>query len=168
MVVQRRGEPVGERAEVAEVVRRGEAVAAPGRSGGHGLFAHAVGRPGMARLASHAAMRSAQARQAAPALASAGSGRFQRRERGQCLGEGGLEAPGECRLAQHLVLARAAFEVHAAFAELTRRGAEGERALLVLLDRAHDRFHAAPAARDGGGRAGGDQEAREQDAAKER
>ena len=112
MVVQRRGEPVGERAEVAEVVRRGEVAARPGRSGG----AWAV----------RARRRSARVWRGSPAMWRCGPRRRARprlrwRVRGRPIPAASAAVPrrgwprsaGRVPARPALVLARAAFEVHA-------------------------------------------------------
>ena len=71
------------------------------------------------------------------------------------------------RLAEHQILAGAAFEVDRALAELACGGAERKRLAIAVLDRACDRFDAEPAGGCGcGERSGDQQEAQQQGAAK--
>ncbi len=133
VLLQRLAEAEGERAETGELALRRRVVDAPGVAAGGGSAGHlplpreATGEVAGGRPGSSASSRrgSRAARHAAPSAASAGLGRLQQREPGPCLGEGGFEAAGERRLAQHLVLASAALELHAALAELRAQRRSG-------------------------------------------
>ena len=159
------GEPRREGGELGEI-GVGVVGVVGGRGAGVGLAARGVCRRRAVRIQSRPDALCACA-PVAGRNGEGGVGGFEHADRSERIVQGAAEACDQGRLAEHQILAGAAFEVDRALAELACGGAERKRLAIAVLDRACDRFDAEPAGGCGcGERSGDQQEAQQQGAAK--